>query len=692
MPNKNKVRPNTFGLSSLLIAATVSFITLTLSGCGGSGGSSTSVPDPVVPTPPSPPPTSPPAPEQQTAEPIRIEAESYAEESGTQLEGAGIGFFDPDDWLKYEGVDFGRGGHNSIAFHLAVDAGYAGGTIRVRLDSLTGALLAEHTVESTNGWSNYELQITTLEQEVDGVHDIYIEGAGGSGGIANIDYFVFDEVEAELAFIRISPANALVDLNASEQFTLAGVDQFGNEFDVTSLENLTWNVSQGEIDSDGFFTASGNITESAIFVNASIANSDIESTALIHMTGDLSANPNVLKAVNVGGLEYIATTGIRYVADEGFTSGALIETQATINGTPDGTLYQSQRAGSLSYRQSMENGTYAVTVMMAEINNRNSNFNINIEGQQRFGDVNIVASRDGKRNSNYDLTIDSVEVTDGSLDIDFSNDASVAGLIVRSQPTESTWELVWQDEFDVDGAVDASKWTHENWAPGNVNNELQRYTSRTENSRVEDGKLIIEARRDFYMDDEYSSARIHSRGKGDLLYGRVEVRAKLPDGRGTWPAIWMMPSDFFTYATTCTAATGWIAGCDAWPNSGEIDIMEHVGFDTGHIWATVHNKAYYWVNSEQRKGALWDSSVTDEFHVYAMEWTPTRIDIFVNDAVMFSYANEGQGWQSWPYDQPFHLILNVAVGGNWGGAQGVDPNIWPKRMEIDYVRMYQRTE
>mgnify|MGYP000303662086 CR=1 FL=1 len=193
MPNKNKVRPNTVGLSSLLIAATVSFITLTLSGCGGSGGSSTSVPDPVVPTPPSPPPTSPPAPEQQTAEPVRIEAESYAEESGTQLEGAGIGFFDPDDWLKYEGVDFGRGGHNSIAFHLAVDAGYAGGTIRVRLDSLTGALLAEHTVESTNGWSNYELQITTLEQEVDGVHDIYIEGAGGSGGIANIDYFVFSQ-------------------------------------------------------------------------------------------------------------------------------------------------------------------------------------------------------------------------------------------------------------------------------------------------------------------------------------------------------------------------------------------------------------------------------------------------------------------------------------------------------------------
>ena len=689
MSQKNKVHPNTSVVSRLLCAVTLSFLTLTIVGCGGGSTSATSEPEPVVQQPPSVPPS---APDQQTIEPIKLEAESYAEESGTQAEGAGIGYFDAGDWLKYEGVDFGKGGHNSIAFYLAVDAGYAGGTIRVRLDSLAGTLIAEHTVESTSGWSNYELQMTPLDSEVEGVRDIYIEGAGASGGIANIDYFVFDKMEAELASIKISPANALVNLNDSEQFDLAGVDQFGNIFDLTSLEGLVWSVSHGEIDSDGFFTASGNITESTIFVNASLVNSDIESTALIHMTGELSANPNVIKAINVGGPEYIATTGIRYAADEGFNSGTIIETQATINGTPDGELYQKQRIGGLNYRQLIENGSYSVTIMMAEINNRNSNFNINIEGQQRYADVDIVASRDGKRNSNYDLTIDNVDVTDGSLDIDFAGDASVAGLIVRGEPYQSTWELIWQDEFDVDGAVDPSKWTHENWAPGNVNNELQRYTSRTENSRIEDGKLIIEARRDYYMDDEYSSARIHSRGKGELLYGRVEVRAKLPDGRGTWPAIWMMPSDVFTYATTCTAATGWNAGCDAWPNSGEIDIMEHVGFDTGHIWATVHNRSYYWVNAEQRKGALWNSSVTDDFHVYAMEWTPTRIDIFVNDAVMFSYANEGQGWQSWPYDQPFHLILNIAVGGNWGGAQGVDPSIWPKRMEIDYVRMYQRTE
>lgn len=686
MSVKYNLRSNTFDIPSMFIA--VMALVLSLSGCGGSSSAATDESAPVVTSPP----TSAPALEQPTVDPLRIEAESYAEQSGTQIEGAGIGFFDPDDWLKYEAVDFGQGGYNSISFYLAVDAGFAGGEIVVRLDSVTGTVIAEHTVESTNGWANYELQITTLDQEIEGVHDIYIEGAGVSGGIANIDYFVFDEVEAELAFIQISPANALVDVNASEKFTLSAVDQFGNEFDVASLENLNWSVSQGEIDGEGLFTASGNITQSTIFVNASIANSEVESTALIHMAGDLSANPNVVKAVNVGGQEYIATTGIRYVADEGFNNGTIIETQTAINGTPDGKIYQSQRTGSLSYNQSIENGSYAVTIMMAEINNANSNFNINIEGERRFSEVDIVASRDGKRNSNYDLTLDGIDVTDGSLDIDFSGDASIAGLIVRSQSQQSTWELVWQDEFDVAGAVDVSKWTHENWAPGNVNNELQRYTSRTENSRVEDGKLIIEARRDYYMGDEYSSARIHSRGKGDLLYGRVEVRAKLPDGLGTWPAIWMMPSDFFTYATTCTAETGWISGCDAWPNSGEIDIMEHVGFDSGHVWATVHNRAYYWVNFEQRKGALWDSSVTEEFHVYAMEWTPTRIDVFVNDAVMFSYSNEGKGWQSWPYDQPFHLILNLAVGGNWGGAQGVASDIWPKQMEIDYVRMYQRAE
>jgi|GEM_PF-195267 len=627
----------------------------------------------------------------EPAQPIIIEAEDFSSQSGTQIEGPGIGYFDNNDWLKYEAVDFGDGGHNSITFNLAVDNAYAGGKIIVRLGSLSGTVIAEHTVEATGGWTNYASQSTTINESLTGTNDIYLQGSKSSGGIANIDYFIFDEVEPQLSSVEVSPKNVRVEPSMSQQFSVTALDQFGEDFELTADQVMNWTATEGSIDQNGYFSAIGDIKQSAVFIDASIS-STIKSTGVAHITGELDANTDVVHAVNVGGEAYTASSGIHFTADAGFDNGTIIDTEDGINGTPDGLLYQNQRAGDLTYRHSLQNGSYEVTVLMAEINNRNSQFDIVIEGINRFDDVQIVGSRDGKRNANYDLTFGEVDVSDGELNLEFPGNASVAGMIIRDSVTTQSWDLIWSDEFDIDGAIDPTKWTHENWAPGNVNNELQRYTSRPENSRVEGGNLIIEARRDFYQGDEYSSARIHSRGKGDLLYGRVEVRAKLPFGRGTWPAIWMMPTDFFTYATTCSESTGWISGCDAWPNSGEIDIMEHVGFDEGHIWATVHNKAYYWVNFEQRKGALWNESVANEFQIYAMEWSPTRIDIFVNDALMFTYNNQGNGWQSWPYDHPFHLILNIAVGGNWGGAQGVDENIWPQRMEIDYVRMYQRTD
>ncbi|MDH3409515.1 MAG: glycoside hydrolase family 16 protein, partial [Gammaproteobacteria bacterium] len=189
-----------------------------------------------------------------------------------------------------------------------------------------------------------------------------------------------------------------------------------------------------------------------------------------------------------------------------------------------------------------------------------------------------------------------------------------------------------------------------------------------------------------------TSGRVHSMGKGDFLYGRFEVRAKLPNGKGTWPAIWMLPSDPYKYATTCEAGEDWQGSptCDAWPNSGEIDIMEHVGYQMGHVHGTVHNEAYYWAKWEQRKGRILIDGVDEDFHVYALEWTPERIDIFADGSRYFMYVNEGTGWNVWPYDQPFHLILNVAVGGMWGrSGGGIDDTIFPQRMLVDYARVYR---
>ncbi|MBI2389879.1 MAG: RICIN domain-containing protein [Deltaproteobacteria bacterium] len=242
--------------------------------------------------------------------------------------------------------------------------------------------------------------------------------------------------------------------------------------------------------------------------------------------------------------------------------------------------------------------------------------------------------------------------------------------------TPSGWKLAWSDEFDGAGLPDASKWSYDVGGHGWGNGEAQFYTDkRLENARLEGGRLIIEARRESYGGKAYTSARLVSRGRGDWLYGRFEIRAKLPGGRGTWPAIWMLPTD-------------WKYG--GWPNSGEIDIMEHVGFDPGRIHGTVHTQAYNHTIGTQKGTSLPVADATSAFHVYAAEWSPERIEIFVDGTKYFSFANEHTGSATWPFDQRFHLILNIAVGGSWGGVKGIDDGAFPQRMEIDWARVYQR--
>jgi beta-glucanase (GH16 family) len=133
--------------------------------------------------------------------------------------------------------------------------------------------------------------------------------------------------------------------------------------------------------------------------------------------------------------------------------------------------------------------------------------------------------------------------------------------------------------------------------------------------------------------------------------------------------------------------------CDAWPNSGEIDILEHVGYLQGHVHGTVHNRAYYFVNMEQRKGRVIFDDLSDRFYDYVVEWSPDRIDMYVDDTLYFTYMNENKGWREWPFDHPFHLIINLAIGGDWGRAGGpIDDSLFPQRLEVDYVRVYQLQE
>jgi beta-glucanase (GH16 family) len=245
------------------------------------------------------------------------------------------------------------------------------------------------------------------------------------------------------------------------------------------------------------------------------------------------------------------------------------------------------------------------------------------------------------------------------------------------------WQLVWADEFNYAGLPDPAKWKYDVGGHGWGNKELQYYTeNRKENARVEKGLLVIEARRDNWEGQEYTSARLVSKGKGDWTYGRFEARAKLPSGRGAWPAIWMLPTD-------------WKYG--GWPNSGEIDIMEQVGYEPHVVHASVHTKKYHHSISTQKTAKTNVPTATTAFNVYAVEWTPEEIRGYVNKQHYFTFKNErltnpAADYQQWPFDQPFHLLLNIAIGGTWGGAHGVDQTIWPQRLEIDYVRVYQLTK
>jgi len=250
--------------------------------------------------------------------------------------------------------------------------------------------------------------------------------------------------------------------------------------------------------------------------------------------------------------------------------------------------------------------------------------------------------------------------------------------LARAQ--EAAWKLVWSDEFD-GKSLDYSKWEAEVNAFGGGNHELQMYTDRKQNLRVEEGHLIIEARKD--KPDisgtvrEYSSARIRSKHRGDWKYGKFEIRAKLPSGQGVWPAIWMLPTDE-VYGT--------------WASSGEIDIMEFKGQEPNVVWGTLHYGKQWPDNKHtgtQKK--LAKGNLTDDFHTYAIEWEEGVIRWYV-DGELYQTQTEwtsGGGKFPAPFDQRFHLLLNLAIGGGFVGNPDVSTP-FPRQFLVDYVRVYQR--
>ena len=241
-------------------------------------------------------------------------------------------------------------------------------------------------------------------------------------------------------------------------------------------------------------------------------------------------------------------------------------------------------------------------------------------------------------------------------------------------------KLVWSDEFNYQGLPDSNKWSYDRGTGcpsicGWGNNELQFYTwNRSENARVENGMLVLEARKEPFQGAAYTSARLVTKNKGDWKYGRIEIRAKLPAGRGMWPAIWMLPSK-------------WEYG--GWPRSGEIDIMENVGYLPDSIFGAIHTDSYNGMRGTQKVKSVHYTDISRNFHVYSVEWTPEYISFRVDGKEFNHFRNEGNSVATWPFDKEFHLLLNIAIGGNWGGKHGVDDTVFPQQMVVDWVRVYQ---
>ena len=233
------------------------------------------------------------------------------------------------------------------------------------------------------------------------------------------------------------------------------------------------------------------------------------------------------------------------------------------------------------------------------------------------------------------------------------------------------YQLVWQDDFSETSSELVEKWRYEDWPPGRVNHELQRYVANDRRtSYTQDDALYIVARKD---GGQVISARMNSRDS--WLYGYFEAAIWLPKGKGTWPAFWMMPDD----------------QSKGWPACGEIDIMEEVGVDADITSSSIHCESYNHVKNTQKTASRTTPGAESEYHVYALEWTADCIKSYVDGELLLEFRNDNAGREStWPFNKKFFLILNLAWGGDWGGYAGVDENALPCTMKVDYVRVYKK--
>jgi len=238
------------------------------------------------------------------------------------------------------------------------------------------------------------------------------------------------------------------------------------------------------------------------------------------------------------------------------------------------------------------------------------------------------------------------------------------------------YKLLWSDHFTKDGAPDESIWNIEHAGHGFGNNENQFYTKELKNAYIENGILNIVAYKEKYEHRDYTSAKLTTYQKKSIQYGRVEVMAKIPQGAGTWPAIWFLGEQFHEIG---------------WPICGEIDLMEHVGRNPKNIHFSLHSKTFNFHRHNQPTMVVYKEDIFEGFHEYAINWDNKEISFELDRIKVATFKKKKNAdVEEWPFNQPMYLILNLAIGGNWGGA--IDDSIFPVSLQFKYVNVYERSE
>lgn len=427
----------------------------------------------------------------------------------------------------------------------------------------------------------------------------------------------------------------------------------------------------------------------------------LDSAGVVASPGARSFDEQLLWARNIGGPALRTRAGENFSADrcdDGRIRGSCGSVDSVLR-TQDKALFRSFRSGDQCFEIPLPPGRYDLSLFFTEPDGQTGArrvFDVEVEDRRLLTNFSLDEKSAGEAHYALSRSFPGVEVSDGLLNTCLASragEAVISGLMVRrSAFSTDGWRLVWSDEFADPGTL-YDNWTAEEWQPGRVNAEAQAYTSASRNVRVEDGVLVLEAHATGVEHPAFTSGRVHSWGHRAFRHGRLDIRARVPEGRGVWPALWLLPDDPYRYATTCSSDKREWQGsddCDAWPNSGEIDLMEHIGHEAGLVHGTVHTRDFYSGLGNQVQGTVVVPDLGAAFHTYSLLWSEGEISMYVDGTCYFAYFDDGDGAGQWPFDHAFHIVMNLAVGGDWSASYGaVEKGVMPRRLEVDFVRLYE---